>query len=192
MKIFGPLYDKVIGWSKHPYAERYLAGISFIESSFFPIPTAMMLAPMVMARRDRAWWLAFLATITSVLGGLFGYAIGFFAFEQLAQPIIDLYGKQDKFNQFQVWYDQYGVWIVALAGATVIPYKVVTVASGLFGLPLIPFILASLAGRAFQFFVIAAILKYGGAAIEPHLNKYIEIMGWALIVLAVVAYFVLT
>jgi membrane protein YqaA with SNARE-associated domain len=191
MRIFGSLYDKVMQWSRHPQAEKYLAGISFIESSFFPIPTSLMLAPMVMARRDRAWWLASLSTVTSVLGGVFGYVIGYFLFEQLGKPILELYHLQDKFIQMKDWFDEYGVWLVLLAGLTPIPYKLFTITSGAMGMAIVPFVIASLVGRASQFFLVAGLLWWGGEKIEPVLEKWMEWIGWSVLVLAVAGYFIL-
>lgn len=190
MKIFKPLYDKVIVWSKHPHAERYLGGVSFVESSFFPIPTFLMLAPMVMARRDRGWWLASLATVTSVLGGLFGYAIGFFLFDQVGQHILDFYHLQDKFVKLQGWFDEYGVWLVLLAGVSPIPYKLFTITSGLLGMALIPFTLASIVGRASQFFIVAGLVIWGGEKLEPVIEKWVEWIGWGILAAAVAGFMV--
>ena len=184
MKIFGPLYEKVMQWSRQPRAEIYLGGVSFIESSFFPIPTSLMLAPMVMARRERAWWLAAVATITSVLGGLFGYLIGYFLFDQVGLRILEFYHLQDKFVEMQAWFDQYGIWLIFLAGLTPIPYKLFTITSGVLGLALIPFTIASLFGRASQFFLVAALVWWGGSKIEPVLDKWIEWIGWGVLLLA--------
>jgi membrane protein YqaA with SNARE-associated domain len=191
MKIFEPLYDKVLQWSRHRHAERYLSAVSFAESSFFPIPTAFMLAPMVLAQRDRSWWLATLATLTSVAGGVFGYFIGFFLFEQVGQSIIDFLGKEAAFLELKARFLKDGVWLVLLAGVTPIPYKLCTITSGLLGLALIPFIIASIIGRAGQFFIIAVVLWWGGPKIEAHLRRWMEIIGWALVAAVVVAYFVL-
>jgi len=191
LKIFKPLYDKVIQWSKHPHSERYLGGVSFIESSFFPIPTVMMLAPMVMARRDHAWRLATLATVTSVLGGLFGYLIGYFLFDQVGQHILDFYHLQEKFIKMKGWFDEYGVWLVLLAGVTPIPYKLFTITSGLLGMALLPFMLASLVGRASQFFIAAGLVKWGGKKIEPVLDQYIEWIGWGILAVAVAGFMVI-
>ncbi|WP_424947086.1 YqaA family protein [Candidatus Spongiihabitans sp.] len=191
MKIFGPLYCKVMQWCNHPQAEKILGGVSFIESSFFPIPTSLMLAPMVLATRDRAWWLASLATITSVLGGIFGYLIGYFLFDQLGQPILEIYGLQEKFITMKDWFDQYGVWLVLLAGLTPLPYKLFTITSGVLGLALLPFILASIAGRASQFFLVAGVLWWGGEKIQPVLNQWAEWIGWGVLALALAAYLLL-
>jgi len=188
MKIFEPLYNKVLAWASHRLAERYLGIVSFAESSFFPIPTAFMLAPMVLARPHKAWWLALLATLTSVAGGLFGYVIGYFLFDQIGQTIIDALGKEEAFEEIKARFLQDGVWIVLLAGVTPLPYKLCTITSGLLGLALLPFTIASLIGRAGQFFIIAGVLKWGGPKIEPQLRRWMEILGWTFIVLAVAAY----
>jgi membrane protein YqaA with SNARE-associated domain len=188
MKIFGPLYDKVLGWSRHRHAERYLGFISFIESSFFPIPTAIMLAPMVLARRDRAWWLASLATMTSVAGGVLGYAIGFYLFDQVGTAIIEFFGKEQLFQEVKDRFQEDGVWLVVLAGVTPLPYKLCTISSGVLSLALIPFILASIVGRAGQFFIIAGVLWWGGPKIEQHLRRWMEIIGWGMIFLVIAAY----
>ncbi len=188
MKIFAPLYDRVMKWSRHPHAERYLAGVSFLESSFFPVPTAVMLAPMVIADRRRAWRLAWLATIASVLGGLFGYFIGYFLFESLGQPIIDFYDAGATFETMRQWFGRYGVWLVLLAGITPIPYKIFTITAGLLGLPIVLFILASIVGRASQFFLVAWLLWWGGEKLERALKKWMEPVGWGLVALAVAGY----
>ena len=190
MKVFVPLYHQVMRWCRHPQAEKLLAGVSFVESSFFPIPTTLMLAPMVMARRKRAWWLASMTTIASVLGGIFGYLIGYFLFEQIGQPILEFYGLQEKFTAMKDWFNQYGVWLVLLAGITPIPYKLFTITSGVLGMALISFILASLVGRATQFFLVAGLLWWCGNKIEPVLLKWMEWLGWAVLVAAVAGYLI--
>ncbi|NKB77476.1 MAG: DedA family protein [Gammaproteobacteria bacterium] len=188
MKIFGPLYDRMMTWSRHRHAQKYLAFISFLESSFFPIPTSLMLAPMVMAQRDRAWYLASLTTVTSVLGGVFGYMVGYFLFEQVGEPIIEFYDAGDRFEEIKSWFGEYGVWLVVLAGLTPIPYKLCTIASGALGMALIPFVIASIIGRSSQFFLVALLVRFGGAKLEPVLHKWMEVIGWVCITLAVVAY----
>ena len=146
-----------------------------------------MLAPMVMADRRRAWRLAGLATIASVLGGLFGYLIGYFLFESLGKMIIDFYDA-DALETTREWFDRYGVWLVLLAGVTPIPYKIFTIAAGALSLPIGWFILASIIGRAAQFFLVAWLLWWGGEKLERALKKWMEPVGWGLVALAAVAY----
>ncbi len=191
LNVFGPLYDRVIAWSRHRHAERYLALVSFAESSVFPIPTAFMLAPMVLARRGRAWWLASLATLASVAGGVLGYVIGYFLFEQVGQAIIGFFGQEATFLEVKRRFLSDGVWLVLLAGVTPLPYKLCTIASGLLGLALLPFVIASLVGRAGQFFLIAVVLWWGGPKIETHLRRWMEVIGWAVVGLAAAAWIVL-
>lgn len=186
MKIFTPLYHRMMDWSRHPRAPFYLGAVSFAEAWFFPLPTALMLAPMVLAQRARAWRLAWLTTSTSVLGGVFGYLIGYFFFEQIGAPIVRFYDAEAAFTDMQQWFARYGVWLVLLAGVTPIPYKIFTIASGLLGLPLLGFIAASLVGRASQFFLVAGVLWWGGAKIQPALEKWSEILGWGLLALILV------
>ena len=191
MKIFGPLYDKVMAWSRHRHAVRYLGAVSFMESSFFPVPTAIMMAPMVMADRGSAWKLAVITTLTSVAGGLFGYLIGYFLFEQAGQAILAFYQLEGKFEDMKTWFDEYGIWLVLLAGVTPIPYKLFTITSGVLGLAIIPFTLASLVGRASQFFLVAGLVKWGGTKIEPVLDKWIEWIGWGVLALAIAGFLII-
>ncbi|MYB34876.1 MAG: DedA family protein, partial [Gammaproteobacteria bacterium] len=146
MKLFGPLYVTTLKWSRHPKAVWYLGGVSFIESSFFPVPTSFMLAPMVLAERRQAWRLALVCTITSSLGGLFGYLVGYFVFEQVGIHVLEFYGLQQQFESMQIWYREYGVWLLFLSGLTPIPYKLFTIESGTLGMAIIPFFLISLVG----------------------------------------------
>ncbi len=177
MKIFGNLYEKVMTWSKHPKAVYYLGGLSFAESSFFPIPPDVMLAPMSVARPDRAWRFAFWTTVTSVLGGLFGYFIGAFAFEFI-EPWLQSSTYASKFDMAKQWFDQWGVWVVFIAGFSPIPYKLFTVTAGLLSLAIIPFTVASFIGRGARFFLVAGLLKYAGPKLEPLVLKYVEWLGW--------------
>ena len=186
MKLFTTLYDKVIGWSKHPHAEYYLGGLSFAESSFFPIPPDVMLAPMSVARPERAWWFAFLTTLTSVLGGVFGYLIGAFAFEYI-EPWLQASSYWSKFETARIWFDEWGIWVVVVAGFSPIPYKLFTVTAGLLSLAVIPFIIASFIGRGSRFYLVAGLLKFAGPKLEPLILKYVEWIGWATVLLLVVA-----
>jgi membrane protein YqaA with SNARE-associated domain len=158
-----------------PRALATLAFISFIESSIFPLPPDILLIPMILAARERAWKIAAVCTIASVLGGIAGYAIGMFLFDQLAAPILSFYGYMDKFTVFQAQYNEWGAWIVFGAGVTPFPYKVITIASGMTGLNLAIFMVASVLARGLRFFLIAALLWKFGAPIrkfiEDHLGK---------------------
>lgn len=190
MRIFGWLYEKVIAWSKHPKASIYLGALSFAESSFFPIPPDVMLAPMSVAQPSKAWRFAFITTVTSVLGGVFGYFIGAFAFEFI-QPWVQSSSHLPKFEMAKSWFDQWGVWVIFVAGFSPIPYKLFTVTAGLLSLALLPFVIASFIGRGARFFLVAGLLKYAGPRLEPVMLKYVEWIGWitVLLLIAVIAYF---
>lgn len=187
MRIFSWTYKKALAWAAHRHAPRYLALLSFTESSFFPVPPDVMLAPMVLAQRQRAWYFAALTTITSVLGGLLGYAIGLFLFDEVGQPLIAMYHAQDNFQRVQDWFSNYGIWVVFLAGFTPIPYKLFTVTSGVLALAVLPFVLASLVGRGARFFLVAALLYWGGERFSRFLHQRVDQIGWAVLGLAVVA-----
>lgn len=169
------LYDWTMLQAITPHAMWTLAAVAFIESSVFPIPPDVLIIPMVLAARTRAWRIATICTIASVVGGFFGYAIGLFLFEQVARPILAFYGYMDKFSTFQDLYNQWGAWIVFGAGITPFPYKVITIASGMTGLNPVVFGIASVAARGLRFFFIAWLLwKYGAPIrtfIEAHLGK---------------------
>ncbi len=185
MAIFGPLYDRVMRWSRHRHAEWYLGAMSFAESSFFPIPVDVMLAPMCMASPHRAWRFALNATVFSVLGGLAGYAIGFLAFE-LIEPWLRESHYWDAYVTARDWFDQYGFWTVFVAGFSPIPYKVFTIAAGVANLALPGFFIASLIGRGARFFLVAGVVYYAGPRLEAVLLRYIERVGWAVVALSAV------
>ena len=147
MKVFQPCYDLAIRWSRHPHASRYLGGLSFAESMFFPIPPDVMLAPMSLSQPSRAWYFAMLTTLTSVLGGIAGYILGYFAFEAWLQPVIESAGYQPKLENAMEWFTDYGVWIVFVAGFSPIPYKVFTISAGFLQMAFLPFVLASAVSR---------------------------------------------
>jgi membrane protein YqaA with SNARE-associated domain len=191
MKLFQALYDLAITWSRHKHAEKYLAGLSFSESMFFPIPPDVMLAPMSLSQPDKAWRFALITTITSILGGLAGYALGYFAFDLWILPLINETKYVDKFEHVKQWFNDYGVWIVFLAGFSPIPYKFFTITAGLLQMALLPFFVASLVGRGARFFLVAALMRWGGAAMEAKLRDYVEVLGWAVVGLAVIAYLIL-
>ena len=186
MKFFTLLYKKIIAWSKHPHAVYYLGGVSFAESSFSPIPPDIMLAPMSLARPERAWWFAFLTTVTSVLGGALGYMIGAFAFEYV-EVWLQASSYWLKFETTQHWFDEWGVWVILVAGFSPIPYKLFTIAAGLLSLAILPFVLASCIGRGARFFLVAGLIKSTGPKFEPLLMKYVEWIGWITVLLLIIA-----
>ena len=190
MKLFSGLYDRVMRWSRHRHAPAYLAGLSFAESSFFPVPPDVMLAPMSMASPSRAIWFASLTTVASVLGGLAGYVIGFFAFEATA-PLIEQLGYWDKYLKAREWFDAWGFWAVFLAGFSPIPYKVFTITAGAIGMALVPFVMASLIGRGARFFLVALLMAWGGEPMETVLRRYVDIAGWVVIAVVVAVVMVL-
>ena len=183
MKLFSPLYQKVLSWAEHRHAPRYLGILSFAESSFFPIPPDVMLAPMALAKPHRAWHLATLTTVTSVLGGVLGYFIGYFLFEEVGRPLIEFYDAQDKFDTAKTWFDQYGIWVVFIAGFSPIPYKLFTITSGVLSLALLPFVLASAVGRGARFFLVAGVIYWGGEKFAAYLDKNIDLIGWVTVAL---------
>jgi membrane protein YqaA with SNARE-associated domain len=190
MRIFSPLYDRVLQWSRHDHAPRYLAGLSFAESSFFPIPPDVMLAPMTLANPDRAWRFAALTTAASVLGGILGYLIGWFGFD-LVEPLLRDAGYYPKYLEAKAWFDKWGILAIFLAGFSPIPYKVFTITAGVISMAMIPFILASFVGRGARFFLVAALMAWGGNRMEEMLRRYIDGIGWAVVVAALVAFLLL-
>ncbi|MDF1720314.1 MAG: DedA family protein [Minwuia sp.] len=167
------LYDWTLGLAGHRRAGPALGIISFIESSIFPIPPDVMLIPMILADRQRAFRLALIATICSVLGGLAGYAIGVFLFDQFAEPMIAFYGYTEPFDAFRKGYQEHGGWAVFVFGVTPFPYKVITIASGVTRLDLLVFIVASVAARGLRFFMVATLLWYFGEPIRRFIERYL-------------------
>lgn len=189
MNFFAPIYERVLQWSRHRYAARYLAAMSFAESSFFPIPVDVMLAPMCLADREKWVRLASIATVFSVLGGATGYAIGFALFDAI-EPWLRESHYWGNYEISRSWFDDYGVWIVFVAGFSPIPYKVFTIAAGVAALSFPAFLIASLMGRAARFFLVAGLVKAGGQRFEDTFSKYVERIGWSCvaIVAAGIAY----
>jgi len=168
-------------WSRHRHAPWYLGGLSFAESSFFPIPPDVMLAPMCLANPARAWYLAGLTTLLSVAGGLFGYFIGGLAFDWV-QPLVGPDGRYAApFAQARAWFDEWGVWAIFIAGFSPIPYKIFTIAAGAMAMSLPLFVLASLGGRGARFFLVAALMAWGGAPMEAKLRDWVDTLGWLLL-----------
>lgn len=184
MRLFGPLYDRVLGWARHAHAVRYLGGLSFAESSFFPIPPDVMLAPMCLADRAKAWRFAAITTVTSLLGGIAGYAIGYFLFEQIEPWLHDM-GYWPAYLKGKEWFDNWGVWAVFIAGFSPIPYKIFTISAGVAVLNFPGFVIASFIGRGARFFLVAGFVVAGGERMEALLPKYVERIGWGVVALAV-------
>jgi len=189
MQIFSKLYVRVLQWSRHKYATYWLALVSFTESSCFLIPPDVMLAPMALAKPEKAWFYAGLTTIASVLGGLLGYVIGSYAF-QVIEPWIHSLGYQHAYELAEAWFAQYGFWAIFLAGFTPIPYKIFTIASGVAGMALLPFVIGSTIGRGLRFFLVAGLMYWGGERLEQQLFNWIDRIGWAMVALAVTGYFI--
>ena len=165
------LYDWMMALARGPRAPLALAIVSFAESSFFSIPPDIMLIPMVLANRAKAWFFAALATVTSVIGGIAGYAIGFFLLESVGKPILAFYGKADTLAPLQALFQDYGVQILLIKGMTPIPYKVLTISAGVAQMNLVPFILASIGARAMRFFLVAGLLYWFGAPIQAFIER---------------------
>ncbi len=187
MKVFSKLYEMALRWAAHRHACWYLGGLSFAESSFFPIPPDVMLAPMVLAQRQRAWRFALITTLMSVLGGVLGYMIGMFAFE-MVEPILHDYGYWDRFQKAVVWFEDWGFWVIFLAGFSPIPYKVFTICAGTVGMALFPFVLASLIGRGARFFMVAGLIWWGGEKMDKLLRVYVDRLGWVVVIAAITVY----
>ena len=189
MKIFSALYDWTLRWAEHRLAPRILAVLTFAESVFFPIPPDVLLAPMVLSKPDKAWSFATLTTVSSVLGGAVGYALGYFMFEPWIQPIIVEVGYQGKLDSIMAWFNEWGIWVVFLAGFSPIPYKLFTVTAGFLQMAFIPFIMVSAISRGLRFFMVAGLIKWGGASMEKRLRRWIDVLGWIIVTLIIVLYF---
>ena len=186
MRLFGPLYDRALRWSAHRLAPRYLAGVSFAESSFFPSPPDVMLIPMAVARPERAAWFALITTVASVAGALLGYVVGYFALEALL-PWIEAAGLYGDYREAVSWFERWGLWVMLLAGFTPLPFKLFTVAAGALSLALIPFLVGSFIGRGTRFGLVALVAGMLGPRVEPWVRKWIEWLGWgALAVVGIV------
>lgn len=170
------LYDWTLGLARHPQALWALAIVAFIESSFFPIPPDILMIPMIIARPNRAFLIAGVALIASVLGGLLGYAIGAFAYEALGQPILAALGKADAMAEFSTRFNDFGFWAVLGAGITPFPYKVITIMSGWTGMPLGVFIFTSILARGLRFFIVAGLLWQFGAPVRDFIERRLGLM----------------
>ncbi len=185
------LYNWTMSFASNRHARWALAGISFAESSFFPIPPDVLLIPMVLAQRKRAWEFAAICTAASVIGGILGYAIGAFLFDTVGTWLINLYNLQDKVALFRQYYAEYGIWIILIAGFTPLPYKVFTIASGLaaYNMPL--FILLSAISRGGRFFIVAGLLYFFGEPIRGFIERRLEVLTAGVALAAVCGFVIL-
>lgn len=183
--MFKRLYNRVLSWAIHPKANKYLLALSFAESSFFPIPPDVMLAPMCLARPTKSFYFAMLTTVGSVVGGVFGYLIGMFSFE-LIQPMVEMLNYTEKLDHVKAWFAEWGFWAILIAGFSPIPYKLFTIAAGLLSMMFVPFVLASIIGRGARFFLVAFLVSLGGDRLRHKLNDYIETIGWSISFIIVV------
>ncbi len=187
MKLFSCLYNKMMGWSSHRHAPYYLAGVSLIESSIFPIPPDVMLISMGLATPRRSWHYALIATIFSVIGGMLGYLIGMYFIEFL-RPYIVASAYASSYYRVQGWFEQGGVWMVILAGFTPFPYKIFTVSAGALHMAFIPFVIGSIIGRGLRFFLVCGVLYYAGERLEAKIRHYIDMIGCVMIAAIVVIF----
>jgi len=177
------LYDWTIRMADHPRALWVLAVISFAESSVFPIPPDVLMIPMILARPSRAWLIAGIALISSVLGGMLGYAIGAFAYESIGQPVLAALGKGEAIEAFNTRFNDFGFWAVLTAGVTPFPYKVITIMSGWTGMPLGTFVATSILARALRFFLVAGLLWKFGAPIRGFIERRLGLLTIVFVVL---------
>ena len=179
------IYDWMMRMAADKRAPRALALVSFVESSFFPIPPDVMLIPMVLSRREKAWWYATIATVASVLGGLLGYAIGFYFYDAVGLPILKFYGREHALDTFIEFVHTYGVPAVIIKGMTPIPFKVVTIAAGVAKMDLAAFIGASIVARAMRFYLVAALLYFFGEPIRAFIERRLTLVTTVFVVLLV-------
>ncbi|MEC8039829.1 MAG: VTT domain-containing protein [Pseudomonadota bacterium] len=170
------LYDWTMAFADHPRALWVLGIIAFVEASFFPIPPVLLMIPMILARPSRAWLIASVALVGSVLGGILGYGIGAFFYEELGRPVLEAMGKGDAMAGFNDRFNSFGFWPVLIAGLTPFPFKVITIMSGWTGMPVVTFIVTSIIARALRFFIVAALLWKFGAPIRDFIERRLGLM----------------
>ena len=179
------MYDWMMGLAGSPRAPWALAVVSFIESSFFPIPPDVMLIPMILAQRAKAFLYATICLAGSVIGGVAGYAIGYYLFDLIGEPVLRVYGYGEKYQQTADLFNEWGPWILIAKGWTPFPYKVLTIAAGAFKMSIVPFILASIVARAMRFYLVAALLYWFGEPIRDFIEKRLSLVTTAFVVLLV-------
>jgi membrane protein YqaA with SNARE-associated domain len=183
------LYMRTLALAASPRATWWLFGIAFAEASFFPVPPDALLIPMALARPDRAWRFATICMVGSVIGGALGYLIGYAVFDQLARPLIQLYGYGDRFAAFQALYARWGLWVILIKGLTPIPYKIVTIASGAAHFNFWVFMMASLLTRGARFFLVATLLRFFGSPVRDFIERRLTLVT-SLLALGVIGGFV--
>lgn len=184
--MFKVMFDKVMMWAEHRHAPFYLSGLSIVESAILPVPPPdVMLAPMSLAQPKRAWFYAMLTTLTSVFGGILGYLLGMFAFEVI-EPLIHQAHYWPQYEKAQAWFQQWGVWVVFIAGFSPIPYKLFTISAGVASMAFLPFVLASIIGRGARFYLVAGLMVWGGEKMQNNLRQYIDRIGWILVVFIII------
>ncbi len=183
--MFRKLYDWMLRMAGHRHALWIMAAVAFAESSFFPIPPDVMVVPMILARRDRAWLIATVCTVASVLGGAFGYAIGYYLYDSVGHWLIQVYGMEGGIESFRHRFAEYGAWIVLLKGLTPIPFKLVTIASGFSGFNFALFMLCALITRGARFYLIGWLLRRYGAPIQAFIEERLTLVSWAFLIILV-------
>ena len=191
MNFLKNIYNWTLKKAEHKNAKWYLGFISFTESSFFPIPPDILLIPMALASKAKALFYAFICTLFSVLGGILGYAIGYFFYNSLGVYIVELYHLENSFNIFENYYKEFGILIVLGAGITPFPYKFITIASGVFGLNIFLFTIVSIIGRGLRFYSIAILLYFFGKKIKLVIDKYFNILTVTFFILLVGSVFII-
>ena len=190
MKIFGAMYDKTMQWSKHRLAIFWLSFVSFIEAIFFPIPPDVMLIPMSMSKPQSAVRFALFSAVASALGGIIGYAIGYYAYDWVVGYIYQ-WGYQTSWETAVSWFKEWGVLVVFIAGFSPIPYKVFTICAGVMQMAFLPFVVTAFISRLARFLLVAKLAAWGGEKFAAKLRRSIEVIGWSVVALAVIAYLIL-
>ena len=191
MNFLKKTYNWTLEKAQHKNAKWYLSLISFAESSFFPIPPDILLIPMALASKAKALFYAFICTLFSVLGGILGYAIGYFFYNSVGIYIVEFYHLENSFSVFENYYKEFGILIVLGAGITPLPYKFITIASGVFGLNIFMFIVVSIIGRGLRFYLIAIILYFFGERIKLIIDNYFNILTIVFFILLVGSVFII-
>jgi len=185
MKLIKKLYDWVLHWAETPYGIPALFMLAFAESSFFPVPPDVLLIALAISVPKKSLKFAAVCAVGSVVGGIVGYGIGLYGFETIGQPIVDFYHGQAVMEKVRLWYDQYGFFGILIAAVTPIPYKVFTIASGVFSFDFQSFVIASIIGRSARFFVVAGLIWKFGPAIKDFIDKYFNLLCWIFMVLLI-------